>query len=374
MDESLLTFSIFGEPTINISNKTIIDLFTIASKGVTYLGAPVTFYVAIRDTESVLMEIINDPEKANKDLDVSFFGDKYGNGKDEYRQMVWCLAWSIWGVSQTSKKSLNVFFKDIYRRIRLFVNYDELESHANYVSELMFMENVREKEAEPLFAREPIDEIASIVASSRADAEEHKVRINKLQKEYESKIVSENDSMEEVYCNAIDSIKNASKKSITKLAKELEDTTELFNKAKEKLDKVEKELKVLKSKEHQKKVGEQYLIQVFDRYIAKYEKSNDLQLRKEKYHELWPFVSSVKAMPEIIKERVAALEFAREDELEKERQAALSTQGDNNGIMAQVVNVNMGQPSIPTSNRDRHALSDSVSGYINRSIGDGSND
>lgn len=363
MNDSIISIDDLGTISVDADNEYVINMFLIAGEGIVDTTSFITRQSVIGEVEALLNNIKKSPNKKAR----AFHDTFNGAISSQHRMMVWDLAWAVYRSTTGWPVILNQFFTGIDGGLlNIFRNHPRL---ATYIYNNINKHLLTPTATDPSDPKSVIKQIENTTAFCNKKVQTCKRNIAG----YLEEIKSMDTTMQDVYQSAIEQITKDAKETITDLSDKLEKTNKELEKTKAALTKAEAELKEQKSKEHQKEVGEQYLIQVFDRYIAKYEKSNDLQLRKEKYHELWPFVSSVKAIPEIIKERVAALEFAREDELEKERKAALSTQGDNNGIMAQVVNVNMGQPSIPTSNRDRHTLTDSVINYINRSFSDDDN-
>jgi len=338
MNDNIILRSVTGQIHIQADNVYVMDLYNIAANFVVDDTSDYSLRSTIKEVESILTLI---------DMDINEATNIYSNSVRRYspyspKLMEWSLAWAIGMVASHVPATIKRFFNGI--------TLDSLSRFVNMSSLMKYVQKYRrdmgEKEAQSTLRTEeeparntPVKRIEYMasscsrkVRSSQRSANDYQERLEKL-----------NSTIQEEYQNTMDLIAKDAKDAITDLSDKLEKSNRELEKTKAELIKEEKELKELKSKEHQKEVGEQYLIQVFDKYITKYEKSNDLQLRKEKYHELWPFVSSVKAIPDSIKERVAALEFAREDELEKERQAALSTQGDNNGIMANVVKVEVGK-------------------------------
>lgn len=126
--------------------------------------------------------------------------------------------------------------------------------------------------------------------------------------------------------------------------KALELSIERIKSNDEKIDKVEKRIANLNEKIHSQdfidNIGQDYFRKLIDEYIKPYEESDDQEERKRIYNELWNFISSADEIPKDIKERIKKLRQPL-----KKKQPSKSVQGDNNGIIAESINMGLSKES-----------------------------
>jgi len=303
MEYPFLSVSVNGRVSIATNDVTIKKLFKIASKDVT-TAENIKLNSTMYDVEQVLNMVIDSPTGARKDLHDSFIKSVWNSDGNEYREMVWCLAWAIYASSELSISPLNVFFEGIFESICFFKNYDDIESFVNGIRGARVYKAYKKETKIPIFARVPIGDIENIVTSCNEDTVAHRKKIDDIQGDYELSIKQEYMSMEQNLNGSVYAIAQSAKESLTQLATQLESSDDLLQKTRKELEAAKKKLDELESDEYRKNIGENFFTSLIDDYIKPYEDSDDQSTRLRIYNELWNFVSGTNGIPKDIKERV----------------------------------------------------------------------
>ena len=302
---------------INISSEIVNELFESAISDIDVdLWETMTVYDEVADK-------LNDIQNGHAESDFSTLFENQKDYPNERKLMVWDLAWAIHQVGMIDDVEIKNFFDIRYNMLDLFKNHSLVEGTV----------------ASYFFASQANSFIDKFHKTSSTCERDTTLFLQDIEKDRSNLLRKQNIMISNLQ-ETIKQIDADSQRAIEELRDLLMTTIELKAELQKKFNETKKEMKDLKSESHVKNVGESYLRGLIEEYIKPYEESDDQEERKRIYNELWNFISSADEIPKDIKERIKKLRQPL-----KKKQPSKSVQGDNNGIIAESINMGLSKES-----------------------------
>lgn len=323
-----------GRFALEFNNKIVEALYDCASKDITIIPKFGYLDIVIRACGKITKITREDAEE---DFLKTF-------SVNELSGILWDMAWAIYKVGEIDDPTIKDFFDKHYKEIAEFKNHGMVEYIVN-----SYLMNSK--------AGAVLDKMDKTASVCKSDTEKYLQDIEgrraELLKRQEAMISNLRECIRQITAESLTALETMQGQYLAAAQEMAMLKSELFE--------AKDELRRVKSEEHEREVGEEFLRRLIDEYIKPYEDSDDKEERKRIYKELWNFVSRVKGVPEDVKERVRQLDLPL-----KKKLASTSVGGNNNGIVAG------GDVNVGLSNEGEEKL---VKGLLNRKLeGNGNSD